>query len=272
MQKPQDIFDLLSGDIVSKRNLYDLIQYSKVENSEFWGGPEYLIGNTPQQGINWIGRPPNVLGVVIKTRPGSYEHDGWSDGSQSGYRYSFKARNGVITHTETANQVLISQPQHHYPVFLFTEQKDDWVFQDRFAVSEIGEAFVTLERQASEALPPAALEEVVYREGRRRYVTHLLAERSRSIVDFLKKSTLSTCDICEDNFLSRYGVRYIEAHHKIPIYTFEADHEVKPEDFALLCPNCHRAVHIYMKEMDCEYQLIKERIQMRLLSWGVVAP
>lgn len=86
MQRPQDIFELSSGDVVSKRHLYDLIQYSKVENSDFWGGPEYMIGNTPQQGINWIGLPPHVLGVIIKTRPGSYEHDGWADDKQSSYR------------------------------------------------------------------------------------------------------------------------------------------------------------------------------------------
>jgi hypothetical protein len=88
LKKPQEIFSLSIGDIISKRNLYDLIQYSKVKSSRYWGGEDYMIGNTPQQGINWIGKLPAVKAVIIKTRPGAYDEDGWSNESKEAYHYS----------------------------------------------------------------------------------------------------------------------------------------------------------------------------------------
>lgn len=68
LTKSQEIQELRNGDIVTKRNLYDLIQFSKVENSKYWTGFDNIIGNTPQQGINWIGAFPFVKGVIIKDR------------------------------------------------------------------------------------------------------------------------------------------------------------------------------------------------------------
>lgn len=264
LQKPQDIFRISIGDTVLKRNLFDLIQFSKVEGSQFWGGHEFSVGNTPQQGINWIGSPPHVQGVVIKTRPGSYELDGWLDESRNSYRYSFKARNSVISYDETANRVLIAQPQHLYPIMLFTEGQVGWVFEGQFSVTEIGEVYVVLERQGSYMPSVGAQDEITYREGGRRYVTHLLAERSRGVVDFLKGSTPSTCDICEEDFSVRYGVRYIEAHHKVPISTFTSQYVVTSDDLALLCPNCHKAVHIYMKQSDSNYAEIKSLLRTHI--------
>jgi len=38
LKKPQDLFLLSAGDVVTKRNLFDLIQYSKVIGSQYWGG------------------------------------------------------------------------------------------------------------------------------------------------------------------------------------------------------------------------------------------
>lgn len=124
LSKPQDLFSLASGDTVSKRNLFDLIQYSKVDSSPYWSGPEFTIGNTPQQGINWVGNLPSVKAVIIKTRPGSYEEDGWSDDDKSAFHYSFKARNGEINFKEKANDVLIKQPQHLYPILLFSYSRN----------------------------------------------------------------------------------------------------------------------------------------------------
>ncbi len=53
-----DLFRLAPRDCVSKRNLFDLIQHSKVAGSSFWSGEDLKIGNTPQQGINWVGALP----------------------------------------------------------------------------------------------------------------------------------------------------------------------------------------------------------------------
>jgi putative restriction endonuclease len=264
LQKPQDIFRISIGDTVSKRNLFDLIQFSKVEGSRFWGGHEFSIGNTPQQGINWIGSLPSVRGVIIKTRPSSYQLDGWLDKSRGRYRYSFKARNSVISYGETANRVLIAQPLHSYPIMLFTEAQLSWAFEGQFSVTEMGEVYVVLERLGSYVQTAGAQDEITYREGGRRYVTHLLAERSRSVVDFLKGSVSSTCDICEEDFASRYGVSYIEAHHKKPISTFTSAYIVTPTDLALLCPNCHKAVHIYMKQSDGDYAEIRSLLSIRI--------
>lgn len=264
LQRPQDIFTISIGDSVTKRNLFDLIQYSKVKESRFWGGPEFSIANTPQQGINWIGTPPNVQGVIIKARPGSYEHDGWADQGRNAYRYSFKARNSVVSHHELANRVLIAQPQYSYPILLFTEEKTEWVYEGPFGVTEIADLYVVLERQGRPTTVATTQDEISFREGGRRYVTHLLAERSRSLIDFLKTTSSSTCDICGEDFATRYGVSYIEAHHKVPISTFTSAYEARPEDLALLCPNCHKAVHIYMKQNDSTYSEIKDILQGRM--------
>lgn len=264
LNKPQDLFSLSSGDIVTKRNLFDLIQYSKVESSPYWAGQDFAIGNTPQQGINWIGQLPKVMAVIIKTRLGSYEEDGWSDNTKTVYHYSFKARNSKISYKEKANEVLIKQPQHIYPILLFTEQKAGWNFEGVFSVSEIEETYVVLHRDETLKSEISSFQdEVQYQEGEIRYVTHLMAERSKGVVSVLKNTSSWVCEICSEDFNVRYGVHYIEAHHKIPITTYSSKHVVKPSDLALLCPNCHKAVHIYMKKENFEYDEIKELLASR---------
>lgn len=96
----------------------------------------------------------------------------------------------------------------------------------------------------------------MYQEGERRYVTHLMAERSKAVVSAAKSATSWVCEICSMNFYDKYGVRYIEAHHKTPISTYSEKYTIKPRDLALLCPNCHKAVHIHMKNSSLEYDEI----------------
>jgi putative restriction endonuclease len=264
LQKPQDLFALSAGDLVSKRNLFDLIQYSKVESSPYWGGSDAVIGNTPQQGINWIGPPLQVTAVIIKTRPGAYAEDGWSDESRTAFRYSFKARKHGIAYTEVANDVLIKQPQRLYPIFLFTEHAAGWHFEGAFFVSDIEERYVVLHRGKIAASAFWGMQdEILYREGQKKYVTHLMAERSDAVVKVLKDTAAWVCEICEEDFHSKYGVKYIEAHHKVPLATFSSGHAIRTTDFALLCPNCHKAVHIHMKTGNLDYAEIR-----RMLSAG----
>lgn len=259
LKKTQDLFSLSTGDIVTKRNLYDLVQLSKVEASPYWSGTDGIIGNTPQQGINWVGQIPEVQAVIIKTRLGSYDDDGWSDDGKTSYHYSFKARNGKISYTEKANEVLVKQPQYLYPIFLFTEHKDGWHFEGSFSVSEIENKFVVLHRGlASSTKISAPQDELLFQEGERKYVTHLMAERSKGVVKALKSAESWLCDICGEDFFVRYGIKYIEAHHKVPISTYSASYVVSLSDFSLLCPNCHKAVHIYMKKSGYEYAKIKD--------------
>lgn len=262
--KSEDLFRIREGESVTKRNLFDLIQYSKVEKSSYWSGQDFRIGNTPQQGINWLGVAPRVMAAIIKTRPGSYEQDGWND-DRTAYRYSFKARNGVVSYNETANSILIAQPQHGYPILLFIEHGSNWICEGQFAVSEIEERYVILRRYAASAqFAGTTQEEAAFPEGGRRYVIHLMVERSRDVIAYLKSSASFVCDVCEVDFEQRYGVRYIEAHHKIPIASFAGRRLVRPSDFALLCPNCHRSVHIYMKRSEDAYEQIRSALREKL--------
>lgn len=254
--KSTDILKLSVGDTVSKRSLYNLIQYSKIEGSEYWAGECLKINNTPQQGINWIGELQSCLGVIIKTRLGLYEEDGWSDDSKNIYRYSFKAKGGVISYTEKANRVLVNQPQYLYPVLLFSEAGSSWRFEGFFSVEEIEGKYVVLSRELNGPSESTVVyEENQYKEGGRKYVAHLMAERSSKVVKEVKAGAAWVCDM---DFYEEYGVQYIEAHHKTPISTYSSMHTVSVSDFSLLCPNCHKAVHIFMSKDDLQYNEIKE--------------
>lgn len=261
LRKPSDLFLLTIGTVITKRNLFDLIQYSKISNSQYWGGEEMQIGNTPQQGINWVGRLPTCHAVLVKTRSGSYKDDGWVSDRRNIYHYSFKARGGDISYTEKANAVLINQPLYNYPIMLFTENKSNWIYEGIFTISGIESEYVVLERRYGFANQETVFpEENSYQEGGRKYVTHLMVERNKGVIKTLKANAAWICDICLSSFAERYGVEFIEAHHKIPVSTYSAAYVVKAEDFALLCPNCHRAVHIYMSKEGLNYSQIKAKL------------
>lgn len=270
LMKSRDLLRLSSGNSVTKRNLFDLIQYSKVEGSEYWEGDGGQIWNTPQQGINWLGRAPSCDAVVIKTRLGSYAHDGWVEEKEDSYRYSFKAVKGAISYSEKANAVLVNQPLYAYPVLLFIESGNSWIYQGFFEVTQVFDNYVILGRHRHFALQLEAHAEAQssYTEGDRKYVTHLMAERNRLIVAKIKDVPNCPCDICGVGLVDRYGVECIEAHHKTPISTYSSSHIVGREDFALLCPNCHRAVHQYMKKRGLEYLQIKEMIRANFAALG----
>ncbi len=262
LEKPRDLFLMSPRDAVTKRNLYDLIQYSKVSGSRYWAGPEWQIFNTPQQGINWVGEPPFCRAVIIKNRPGSYDDDGWEDAKKTRFNYSFKARDRKVNYSEKANVVLIRQPQYKYPIFLFSEYKNNWRFEGLFSVSGIQDKYVVLERgQDNYVVDDSHITEVKFHEGGRKYVTHLMVERNQSVVKKIKEDSPWVCDICDMSFNDVYGVPYIEAHHKVPISRYGPSSNIEPSDFALLCPNCHRAVHIYMEKEGLEYSDIKIRLR-----------
>jgi|GEM_PF-799785 len=148
LTKTADVFQLSTGQKVSKSNLFHLIKDSKDENSESWSGLENKIANTPQQGINWIGNFPNLGGVIVKSKAELYGSDAWQGEARNKYQYSLKASKGVVKLDEKANQCLINQPLHNYPVFLFSDAGDNWEFQGEFSVSDVGDAAVTLKRRA----------------------------------------------------------------------------------------------------------------------------
>lgn len=243
IDKSFDLLALQVGDVVTKRNLFDLIQFSKVKGSTYWSGSEYLIGNTPQQGINWIGHLGNIRAVVVKTRIGSYVDDGYQFGRKELYNYSFKAQRGQINYEETANRVLIEQVLYGYPILLFEEDNNTWRFEGNFFVEAVEDRYVTLKRgQSDQMIYSTEYSEESFTEGSRRLATNLLIERNRAPVRELKKSQDWICDICEVRNEDRYGLSFIEAHHKTPVSSFEAKHQVKMSETAdLLYLHCYRS-------------------------------
>lgn len=259
--KPNDLFRLTSGDTITKRNLYDLIQFSKVSISQYWSGTDFIIGNTPQQGINWMGTLPLLKAVIIKTKAGSYKEDGWYDDNRTIYNYSFKAKDGIISYDEKANSVLINQPQLLYPILLFTESKEGWVFEGQFSVTNIEDTYVVLKRNSTSNFESqSSLDESPSNDSEKMYINHLKAERSKSVLLALKDSNTFLCEICNIDYMDKYNIPYIEAHFKNRITGDPADQLISLNDHALLCPNCHKAVHVVMKSKDLDYYQIKSNL------------
>lgn len=270
LKKPSQLLSLIKSDTVGKIDLFRLIQFSKQSDSEFWEDDNWIINNTPQQGINWVGTYPHLKAVIIKTRKGSYAEDGWKNTEKTLYSYSFKAKNGNIDFNDKANKSLINQPQHGYPLILFLESRNTWIFQGYFQVINIYERNVLLEKVETLCDLSKNHDEInnkninsgrEYQEGRRKYINHLISERNRTIISEIKEKNDWICDICNINFSRKYDKNYIEAHHKIPLHTYSKQHIVTEKDYALLCPNCHKAVHLYMAEENLSYEDTKEKIK-----------
>jgi 5-methylcytosine-specific restriction protein A len=88
-----------------------------------------------------------------------------------------------------------------------------------------------------------------YTEGARRLTSHYAIERSAAAAEEAKElNRLENggdycCEVCGDKPGIRYGVRVIDAHHIRPISETEGKYLVRPQDFLIVCPNCHRAIH-----------------------------
>jgi hypothetical protein len=86
-------------------------------------------------------------------------------------------------------------------------------------------------------------------EGARRLVSHYVIERSAAAAEEAKELNRLEhggeycCKVCGDKPGIRYGVRVIDAHHIKPISETEGEYQVRPQDFLIVCPNCHRAIH-----------------------------
>ena len=89
-------------------------------------------------------------------------------------------------------------------------------------------------------------------EGQRQFVTHLRIERNQAKAEEAKRSYRARCaatgeqpgcQACHDNFADKYGIDYLEAHHKTPLSKAKGPIKTTVDDFDLLCANCHRAIH-----------------------------
>ncbi len=81
-------------------------------------------------------------------------------------------------------------------------------------------------------------------EGRKTLRTHLMAERNPGFREAVLQMKGYRCEACNVDFGERYGPElagFIEVHHLRPISL--GPHTPSLSDFAVLCPNCHRAAH-----------------------------
>jgi 5-methylcytosine-specific restriction protein A len=78
-----------------------------------------------------------------------------------------------------------------------------------------------------------------------------MRERNRGIVERRKELALArygrlACEACGFEPAGRYGDRgrvLIECHHTRPVHTLRPGESTRLADLALLCANCHRAIH-----------------------------
>jgi len=103
-----------------------------------------------------------------------------------------------------------------------------------------------------------------FTEGKRKLVTHEISERDPRVVKEAKRifkqehSGELFCEICGFNFKAVYGKvgeDFIEAHHKVSLSSTSKEHDVKPSDLMMVCPNCHRMLH---RQVNGKYMSIKQ--------------
>ena len=94
--------------------------------------------------------------------------------------------------------------------------------------------------------------EITPPEGRLLARTHIMRELNPTLVRrkkdaVLEKNGYLACEACDFNFNKIYGDRghgFIECHHTKPLHTLESESNTNLDDFALLCANCHRMIHV----------------------------
>jgi 5-methylcytosine-specific restriction protein A len=104
-------------------------------------------------------------------------------------------------------------------------------------------------------------------EGRKVLRTHLDTERKpgnrHAILRLRSAQGPLTCDACRISLAERYGMDHaevVELHHLLPL----ARGIQKPkgvDDFALLCPTCHRVVH-YRREEPLKLEEVRRRLAL----------
>ncbi|WP_438997784.1 HNH endonuclease [Candidatus Puniceispirillum sp.] len=88
-------------------------------------------------------------------------------------------------------------------------------------------------------------------EGKKKLVSHYVRERSSKLrkcklQKVIKEHGHLKCECCDttgDTYLPEIRKRVFEVHHKIPLADIDTKIEMTVDDLALLCANCHRAIH-----------------------------
>jgi HNH endonuclease len=89
-----------------------------------------------------------------------------------------------------------------------------------------------------------------YTEGDRRLSFHFDRERrairGEKIRDELSKGNKLRCEVCKTDLIAQYGAAGLaayEVHHRLPLNKGKRITYLK--DLAILCANCHRAIHLH---------------------------
>jgi 5-methylcytosine-specific restriction endonuclease McrA len=104
-------------------------------------------------------------------------------------------------------------------------------------------------------------------EGTQRLRSHYARERNQHLIqkkktEFAKQNDGRVfCEVCDFNFSAHYpselGDGYIEAHHKIPLSSYDRSQPTALDDLLLVCSNCHRMIH-RSKEVDKNLNALRE--------------
>jgi predicted HNH restriction endonuclease len=107
---------------------------------------------------------------------------------------------------------------------------------------------------------------IVGKEGARKVSQHWRRERDSAAIRTFKETYRkphgghAPCEVCGFDFKRAYPsheTAYIEAHHRVPLSTPDADEGTTTEfdDMAFLCANCHRMIH---RPVDGLYFTVEE--------------
>lgn len=110
-------------------------------------------------------------------------------------------------------------------------------------------------------------------EGREVLRAHLKRERSVALVrEFKRNMKVFECSVCGFDFEQVYGDlgrEFIEAHHIVPISSFQGLTEVSVSDLVALCSNCHRMIHRTTPMLTPDE--LKHRLASTLEKWSMEA-
>jgi len=110
-------------------------------------------------------------------------------------------------------------------------------------------------------------EEEFFSEGKKIARTHRSRERSKSLRD--KKiaeykemnNDRCPCEVCGEDYSEIFGFEntLIDAHHLIPLSESSENRKTELSDLAMVCPTCHRALHM---SNDCsDLDSLSEKIR-----------
>lgn len=111
--------------------------------------------------------------------------------------------------------------------------------------------FTTFQVEKSELIQSTSVPKVSATEGERRLVTHFQRERDRTLVEAKKAEILKSrgalaCEACNFDFFAAYGEigeGFCEVHHLAPLSDSNRPVTTTLADLAVLCSNCHSAIH-----------------------------